>query len=46
MRMNRARGTTRRLKAADTARYVADEPHAIRNAGKSEAKALLVVIHG
>jgi hypothetical protein len=25
---------------------VADEPHAIRNAGKSEAKALLVVIHG
>ena len=41
-----AAGTTRRLKAADTARYVADEPHAIRNAGKSEAKALLVVIHG
>ncbi|MGF6773396.1 transcriptional regulator with XRE-family HTH domain [Paraburkholderia sp. GAS199] len=41
-----AAGTTKRLKAADTARYVADEPHAIRNAGKSEAKALLVVIHG
>ncbi|WP_109476481.1 XRE family transcriptional regulator [Paraburkholderia sp. C35] len=41
-----AAGTTRRLKAADTARYVADEPHAIRNAGKGEAKALLVVIHG
>jgi XRE family transcriptional regulator, regulator of sulfur utilization len=41
-----AAGTTRKLKAADTARYVADEPHAIRNAGKTEAKALLVVIHG
>jgi len=41
-----AAGTTKRLKVADTARYVADEPHAIRNAGKSEAKALLVVIHG
>lgn len=36
----------RRLKAADTARYQADVPHAIRNAGKTEAKALLVVIHG
>jgi transcriptional regulator with XRE-family HTH domain len=34
------------IEAADTARYVADEPHAIRNAGKGEAKALLVVIHG
>ncbi|WP_027801066.1 helix-turn-helix domain-containing protein [Paraburkholderia dilworthii] len=41
-----AAGATKRLKAADTARYVADEPHAIRNAGKGEAKALLVVIHG
>lgn len=39
-------GTTKRLKAADTARYVADVPHAIRNAGKGEAKALLIVIHG
>lgn len=41
-----AAGATRRLKAADTARYVADEPHAIRNVGKAEARALLVVIHG
>jgi len=41
-----AAGTTRKLKTADTARYIADEPHAIRNAGKGEAKALLVVIHG
>ncbi|WP_345815628.1 XRE family transcriptional regulator [Paraburkholderia sp. PREW-6R] len=41
-----AAGTKKRLKAADTARYVADEPHAIRNAGKGDAKALLVVIHG
>ncbi|AOK31188.1 DNA-binding protein [Burkholderia singularis] len=40
-----AAGGTRRLKAGDTARYPADGPHAIRNAGKSEAKALLVVIH-
>jgi hypothetical protein len=37
---------TKRLKLADTARYIADVPHAIRNAGKGEAKALLVVIHG
>ncbi|WP_158937012.1 helix-turn-helix domain-containing protein [Burkholderia sp. S171] len=41
-----AAGATKRLKTADTARYVADEPHVIRNAGKTEAKALLVVIHG
>jgi transcriptional regulator with XRE-family HTH domain len=41
-----AAGAIKRLKAADTARYVADEPHAIRNVGKGEAKALLVVIHG
>lgn len=39
-------GVSRRLKTADTARYVADVPHAIRNVGKNEAKALLVVIHG
>ena len=39
-------GVAKRLKAADTARYVADVPHAVRNAGKSEARALLVVIHG
>ncbi len=41
-----AAGTTRRLKTADTARYVADQPHAVRNAGKGEARALMVVIHG
>nr|WP_153102352.1 XRE family transcriptional regulator [Paraburkholderia hayleyella] len=41
-----AGGTVKRLKVADTARYVADQPHVIRNPGKSEAKALLVVIHG
>ncbi|PLZ04127.1 DNA-binding protein [Burkholderia sp. WAC0059] len=41
-----AADTTRRLKVADTARYAADQPHAIRNAGKNEARALLVVIHG
>jgi transcriptional regulator with XRE-family HTH domain len=40
-----AAGVTRRVKAGDTARYAADAPHAIRNAGKGEAKALLIVIH-
>ena len=39
-------GATRRLKTADTARYVADVPHAIRNVGKHDAKALLIVVHG
>ncbi|CAH2799752.1 MAG: Transcriptional regulator, Xre-family with cupin domain [uncultured Caballeronia sp.] len=38
-------GATKRLKAAETARYATDESHAIRNVGKTEAKALLVVIH-
>jgi len=41
-----ADGIVKRLKTADTARYVADVAHAVRNVGKSEAKALLVVIHG
>jgi len=41
-----AAGMTQRVKTADTARYVADQPHAIRNAGKGEARALLVVVHG
>jgi hypothetical protein len=41
-----AAGTKRRLKSSETARYVADQPHAIRNAGKADARALLVVIHG
>jgi transcriptional regulator with XRE-family HTH domain len=35
----------RKLKLGGTARYEADKAHAIRNAGKTEAKALLVVIH-
>jgi XRE family transcriptional regulator, regulator of sulfur utilization len=41
-----AAGAMKRLKAAETARYIADQPHAIRNVGKGEARALLVVIHG
>jgi XRE family transcriptional regulator, regulator of sulfur utilization len=41
-----AASARRRLKVGETARYVADQPHAIRNAGKSEARALLVVVHG
>lgn len=36
---------TTRLKAGETARYAVDLPHAIRNAGKSQAQALLVVLH-
>lgn len=38
-------GDTRKLKAGATARYQADQSHAIRNSGKTEAKALMVVIH-
>ncbi|SFU57725.1 helix-turn-helix domain-containing protein [Pseudoduganella namucuonensis] len=35
----------KRIKTGGTARYPGDQDHAIRNAGKTEAKALLVVIH-
>jgi transcriptional regulator with XRE-family HTH domain len=38
-------GVKRKLKTGGTARYHADRSHAIRNIGKTEAKALLVVIH-
>lgn len=38
-------GITKKLKTGGTARYKADKAHAIRNPGKTEAKALLVVIH-
>jgi transcriptional regulator with XRE-family HTH domain len=38
-------GTKKKLKTGGSARYAADKAHAIRNAGKTEAKALLVVIH-
>jgi transcriptional regulator with XRE-family HTH domain len=38
-------GIKKKLKTGGTARYQADKSHAIRNTGKSEAKALLVVIH-
>jgi transcriptional regulator with XRE-family HTH domain len=34
-----------RLRSGATARYPADRPHALRNAGKQEAKALMVVVH-
>nr|WP_175801746.1 XRE family transcriptional regulator [Burkholderia anthina] len=40
-----AADASRRLKSGDTARYPADTPHAIRNPGKAEARALLIVIH-
>ncbi|MBN4664197.1 helix-turn-helix transcriptional regulator [Pandoraea nosoerga] len=36
----------RRARPGETARYPADRAHAIRNAGKSVARGLLVVIHG
>lgn len=35
----------RKVKLGATARYQADQHHAIRNPGKGEAKALMVVIH-
>src|SRR3954463_12280450 len=38
-------GVKKKLKTGGTARYQADKNHAIRNTGKTEAKALLVVIH-
>ncbi|MES2739707.1 MAG: XRE family transcriptional regulator [Pseudomonadota bacterium] len=37
--------TIKKIKTGATARYRADQQHAIRNPGKTEAKALLVVIH-
>jgi transcriptional regulator with XRE-family HTH domain len=38
-------GVKKKLKVGGTARYQADKPHAIRNLGKTEARALMVVIH-
>jgi len=38
-------GEKKKLRTGATARYLADRNHRIRNSGKSEAKALLVVIH-
>lgn len=38
-------GIKKKLKIGGTARYEADKNHAIRNSGKTEAKALMVVIH-
>lgn len=38
-------GSKKKLKVGGTARYDADRAHAIRNVGKTEAKALMVVIH-
>ena len=38
-------GEKKKLKAGATARYQADRSHSIRNSGKTEAKALMVVIH-
>ena len=38
-------GQTSRLRSGETARYVADAPHAIRNPSRTVAQALLVVLH-
>ena len=38
-------GVRKKIKNGATARYTADQSHVIRNAGKTEAKALLVVVH-
>ncbi|KAF3998569.1 helix-turn-helix domain-containing protein [Glaciimonas immobilis] len=38
-------GVKKKLKVGGTARYQADKNHAIRNTGKTDARALLVVIH-
>ncbi len=38
-------GSKRKIKHGGTARYQADKNHAIRNTAKTEAKALMVVIH-
>ena len=35
----------KKLKIGSTARYQADKPHTIRNTGKMDARALMVVIH-
>nr|WP_314543091.1 XRE family transcriptional regulator [uncultured Massilia sp.] len=35
----------KKIKHGATARYPADQDHVIRNAGKTEAKALMVVVH-
>ncbi|MCG2584652.1 helix-turn-helix domain-containing protein [Massilia sp. TS11] len=40
-----AGNTKKKLKQGATARYNADQNHTIRNTGKSEARALLVVVH-
>ena len=38
-------GEKKKLKPGATARYLADRKHSIRNLGKNEARALMVVIH-
>lgn len=38
-------GVIKKLKVGGTARYQADKTHAIHNPGKTEARALLIVIH-
>ena len=40
-----AGGAVQRLKPGETARYDADQPHTIRNTGKSLASAWMVVVH-
>lgn len=42
----RAGNESAALAAGETARYAADQPHAIHNTGRGVASALMVVIHG
>lgn len=39
-------GLSKRVRVGETARYAADALHEIRNAGRSTARGLLIVIHG
>jgi transcriptional regulator with XRE-family HTH domain len=39
-------GLRKRVRVGETARYAADALHEIRNAGRSTARGLLIVIHG
>lgn len=38
--------TTAKVKHGETARYAVDQPHSIRNPGRTAATALLAVVHG
>lgn len=41
-----AGGSRQRVRHGETARYAVDQPHTIRNPGRSAASAVLAVVHG